>query len=357
MDISLFNFELPKELIAQEPAEVRDRSRLMVIDRKTRSLSHRIFAEVGDFLPPGATLLRNNARVLPARLRGTRPGGGAVECVLVQATEKVEEWWCLARPGRKLRAGARFGQKKEWSAEVLHVAGDGQRLIRFRPAQQENFLSLVNRVGEMPLPPYIHREKNDERVAADRDRYQTVYAQADKQVAAAAPTAGLHFTSELEADLRRREISFGDLTLHIGLGTFQPIKTQNVEDHAIHREIYEIPPGTRELLSGAKPGPLVAVGTTVTRAVEDYLRREAPSAKAETFLGEADIYIYPPFDFRGVDSLITNFHLPRSSLLCLVSAFLAPGRTDGIAWLLELYAEAIRERYRFFSYGDAMLIL
>lgn len=358
MDISLFDFDLPDELIAQVPVDVRDQSRLMVVDRKQRTWSHQTFAEIGKFLPGGAVLMRNNASVLPARLRGFRSSGGAVECLLLNPGTTAEEWWCLVRPGRKLSTGSRFGRDGEWTGEVTEVADDGRRLVRFETARDEPFLDVVNRLGEMPLPPYIHRDKGDARTATDRERYQTVYAEPTKQVAAAAPTAGLHFTPRLQIDLQEDGFSFADLTLHVGLGTFQPIKTENVEEHPIHRELYEMPPPMQELLHRENTPPRVAVGTTVTRAVEDYLNKRGSAQPSEsTYVGEAGIFIYPPFRFRGVDALITNFHLPRSSLLCLVSAFLSPGKTDGVAWLKELYAEAIRERYRFFSYGDAMLIL
>lgn len=358
MNITRFDFELPVELIAQSSVDVRDQSRLMVIDRKKRSFTHHTFSEVGNFLPKDAVLFRNNASVLPARLRGVRPSGGNVECLLLTPTDLPNQWWCLVRPGRKLPVGSQFGQEDIWQAEVIQVADDGRRLVRFETAPGTEFLSVVNRVGEMPLPPYIRREKNDHRTATDKERYQTVYARPDKQVAAAAPTAGLHFTPELERELQGAGFSFTDLTLHIGLGTFQPIKTDQVEEHQIHHEIYEIPPEAQKLLRRETAPPRVAVGTTATRAMEDYLRRAPADVDTNlSFMAEADIYLYPPARFAGVDALITNFHLPRSSLLCLVSAFLSPGETDGVDWLLEIYAEAIRERYRFFSYGDAMLIV
>jgi S-adenosylmethionine:tRNA ribosyltransferase-isomerase len=358
MEITRFDFELPDELIAQTPVDVRDQSRLMVIDRKTRTFSHHRFSELPRFLPRAAVLFRNNASVLPARLRARRPSGGAVECLLLTPTDQPAEWWCLVRPGRKLPVGSRFSQPDFWSGEVIRVAADGRRLVRFETASDTDFMTVVNAVGEMPLPPYIRRDKDDRRTATDKERYQTVYARPDKQVAAAAPTAGLHFTPELEAELREAGFSFTDLTLHIGLGTFQPIKTDQVEAHQIHHEIYEMPAAAQQILRRPSPVPRVAIGTTATRAMEDYLRKTtADTDTGRPFVGDADIFIYPPAQFQGVDALITNLHLPRSSLLCLVSAFLTPGSTDGVDWLLELYAEAIRERYRFFSYGDAMLIL
>ncbi len=357
--LSDLDFDLPERLIAQVPADVRDQSRLMVVNRRARSFEHRTFAEIGEFLPRNAVLMRNNASVLPARLRGFRSTGGGVELLLLHPATNAREWWCLARPGKKLSVGSRFGRDGEWRGEVIDIGEDGRRLVRFETVRDEDFLALVNRLGEMPLPPYIHREPGDTRFETDRERYQTVYAAPDKQVAAAAPTAGLHFTPRLTDELRQAGFSFADLTLHIGLGTFQPIKADRIEEHAIHREIYEMPPPVRELLHRDRPPPRVAVGTTVTRAVEDYLCKEDqnPAGARTPFVGEAGIFIYPPFTFRGVDALITNFHLPRSTLLCLVAAFLSPGGTDGLAWLKALYAEAIRENYRFFSYGDAMLIV
>jgi S-adenosylmethionine:tRNA ribosyltransferase-isomerase len=357
MNIAEFDFHLPEELIAQTPAARRDQSRLMVIDRRRKTVAHHTFAEIDRFLPPRAVLIRNNATVLPARLRGQRESGGAVECLLLQPGAEADEWWCLVRPGRKLPAGERFSHEGAYSAEVIEVADDGRRRVLFTPSSSETFLQMVQRVGEMPLPPYIHRDKNDARLQTDRERYQTVYADPAKPVAAAAPTAGLHFTPELLARLDTAGFRFADVTLHVGLGTFQPIKTQEIEAHRIHHEVYEIPPETIALLHQAEPPPRVAIGTTAVRAVEDYLRRPLSTTPAQPFVAEADIYIYPPATFRGVDALITNFHLPRSSLLCLVSGFLTPGETGGITWLREIYAEAIREKYRFFSYGDAMLIL
>ncbi len=362
MNIAEFDFHLPTELIAQNPVEVRDQSRLLVVDRQTRSISHHTFQEIGRFLPAGATLIRNNASVLPARLHGTRPTGGSVECLLLQPTANPAEWWCLVKPGKKLPVGAHFSLPEAFSAKIAAVAEDGRRLVHFETTPVESFLQMVNRVGEMPLPPYIHRQPDDRRREQDRERYQTVYADRAKQVAAAAPTAGLHFTPELIENLRASGFRFSDITLHVGLGTFQPIKTDTVEDHQIHREIYEIPTATADFLRNPGTSARVAIGTTAVRAIEDILQKTTPAAplnstKAETAVAEADIFIYPPRQFRGVDALVTNFHLPRSSLLCLVSAFLTPGETDGIAWLRDIYAEAIRHRYRFFSYGDAMLIL
>jgi S-adenosylmethionine:tRNA ribosyltransferase-isomerase len=234
--------------------------------------------------------------------------------------------------------------------------------VHFDTSTGEAITTVANRLGDVPLPPYIERqsgpEGHDARQTLDRDRYQTVYAERGRQVAVAAPTAGLHFTPELLEKLATAGVQTADVTLHVGLGTFQPIATPTVEAHAIHREIYEIPATTQRWLFPPVSGRRVAVGTTTVRTVEDFLaRHSSPQPSDETHVAEADIFIYPPREFRGVDALITNFHQPRSTLLCLVSAFLAPGSTAGIAWIREIYREAIAQEYRFFSYGDAMLIL
>jgi len=299
-------------------------------------------------------------------------------------------WWCLIRPGKKLPAGASFAHGGDFTGTVLEKNDEGAALVRFDTARGESITAVANRLGEVPLPPYINRDAAHNTAgtqALDRERYQTVYAARDRQVAVAAPTAGLHFTPELLARLAEAGVATADITLHVGLGTFKPIATDTVEEHPIHREIYEIPAATQRALLQPR-GRRVAVGTTTVRTVEDFFRKHSDSEKVtkinltpsftrkharadgekstninltpfcETpFASEAALYIYPPADFAGVDALITNFHQPRSTLLCLVSAFLAPGSTDGIAWLREIYAEAIAREYRFFSYGDAMLIM
>lgn len=361
MDLSLFDFELPESLIAQTPAGRRDESRLLVVDRNRRTVSHEVFREIGRFLPERSLLFRNNARVLPARLLARRPTGGAVECLLLHPSENPMEWWCLVRPGRKLPPGSTFFLENAFHAEVLAADPSGKRKVRFHLDRDATVPDLANRLGQMPLPPYIRREKSDPRSELDRERYQTVYADAGKQVAAAAPTAGLHFTPELIESLEGTGHRFAEITLHIGLGTFQPIQAERIEDHRIHTELYEIPVETQQLLRRPESRARVAVGTTAVRAIEDYFTKDPPgrgdSGAPGSFQSEASIYIYPPRNFAGVDSLITNFHLPRSTLLCLVAAFLTPGSSDGISWLREIYAEAIAREYRFFSYGDAMLIL
>jgi S-adenosylmethionine:tRNA ribosyltransferase-isomerase len=382
----LFDYPLPDRLIAQQPADRRDASRLLVVHRAEHRIEHRHFRDLPEYLRAGDCLFRNNAAVIPARLHASRPTGGQVECLLLRPaassqphasssqlpntspqvsgfrSQVSEEWWCLLRPGKKLPVGATFGLAGLFNATVREKTGDGTARVSFELLNGDpDILTVANRIGEMPLPPYITGHDNDAARQLDRERYQTVYADRAHQVAAAAPTAGLHFTPELLAQLAGQAITTADLTLHVGLGTFRPIATTHVEDHPIHREVYEIPASTQQALFAPK-GRRIAVGTTSVRTIEDFLTAHlAPSAlglpKGHPFIAEAGIFIYPPRDFRGVDALITNFHQPRSTLLCLVSAFLAPGSTDGIAWLKEIYAEAVAREYRFFSYGDAMLIL
>ncbi|WP_269524699.1 tRNA preQ1(34) S-adenosylmethionine ribosyltransferase-isomerase QueA [Coraliomargarita parva] len=359
MDASLFDYELPLERIAQEPARTRDASRLMVVNRSERSVTHASFAEIGRFLPPNARFFRNNAAVLKARLFGERPTGGKVECLLLQPAEDALTWWCLLRPGKKTYNAGRFLIPGECEAEVLEAGSNGNYRIRFHLEREESVTDLAERLGILPLPPYIERTENDPRRSNDNERYQTVYADTDKRVAVAAPTAGLHFTPALMAELEARGATFYDLTLQVGIGTFHPIQVDQIEDHNIHHEWYEIPAAAMAALQSDAPGPRIAVGTTSVRSIEDALRRDpatclTPSGSVQA---EADIFIYPPAQFTGVDALITNFHLPKSTLLCLVSAFLTPGSMEGISWLKELYAEAIERKYRFYSYGDAMLIL
>ena len=414
MKTDLFDYPLPERLIAQRPADRRDESRLLVVDRQTRAVAHRHFRDLPEYLRAGDTLFRNNAAVIPARLHATRPTGGQVECLLLRPAidltghreasaigrgdpsdwiasssrtsgtprnDNTSDWWCLVRPGKKLPVGATFGLAGAFTATVREKTEDGLVRVTF-DASGGDILAVANRIGEMPLPPYITERENDPARAVDRERYQTVYADRSHQVAAAAPTAGLHFTPELLARIGAQGVAFADLTLHVGLGTFRPIASDTIEDHPIHREVYEIPAATQQALF-ATTGRRIAVGTTSVRSIEDFLakhleltghreasagnrgdpagllRRFAPrnDKKSGAYFGEASIFIYPPRTFRGVDALITNFHQPRSTLLCLVSAFLTPGSTDGIAWLKEIYADAVAREYRFFSYGDAMLIL
>ena len=359
----LFDYTLPSHLVAQHPAAQRDQSRLLVVDRVTRGVTHHTFADLPGFLRTGDILLRNNAAVLPARLRAQRPTGGQVECFLLRPIEGRETWRCLVKPGRKLSVGAVFAsQGAEFSGEIVAREPDGAAVVRFTTRNDEPMAAIASRMGDVPLPPYIGRRRDSPTAAAERaldaERYQTVYADPAQPVAVAAPTAGLHFTAGLLARLAAQGVGTTDLTLHVGRGTFQPIATATVEAHFIHRERYEIPAATQRALFPPRRGRRIAVGTTTVRALEDFLATAtAPRPDGHSWLGEAALFIHPPHSFPGVDALITNFHQPRSTLLCLVAAFLSPGATDGIAWLREIYAEAIAREYRFLSYGDAMLIL
>jgi S-adenosylmethionine:tRNA ribosyltransferase-isomerase len=359
----LFDYHLPSHLIAQRPTARRDQSRLMVVDRAKRQLFHHSFADLPKFLNAGDTLFRNNAAVLPARLQACRPSGGRVECFLLSAEADPTIWRCLIKPGKKLPEGACFdGPDGSFRGKILHKFADGSASVQFQTKSKESVAELAQRLGQIPLPPYIDRDSTTSDAKHvrdfDRERYQTVYADSTRSVAVAAPTAGLHFTPELLQQLVALGVNFADLTLHVGLGTFKPIATEFVESHPIHREIYEISAQSQRALFEPRTGRRIAVGTTSVRTIEDYLasRSSAPRDE-ETYVGEAALFIYPPRTFLGVDALITNFHQPRSTLLCLVSAFLTPGNREGIEWIRSIYAEAIQREYRFFSYGDAMLII
>jgi S-adenosylmethionine:tRNA ribosyltransferase-isomerase len=364
---SLFDYPLPGHLIAQVPAAQRDESRLLVVDRAAHTLAHRRFRDLPEYVRAGDVLFRNNAAVLPARLQARRPTGGAVECFLLRPETDPAVWICLVKPGKKLPVGATFaGHGGAFTGEIMARHADGSASVHFTTPAGEAISAVANRVGDVPLPPYIERHDAGSR-DRDRERYQTVYAETSRQVAVAAPTAGLHFTPELLATLAGQGIGFADVTLHVGLGTFRPISTETIDGHEIHREVYEIPAETLRVLAGAsahpsrksepaRSGRRIAVGTTTVRTIEHYLAGNQGTAP-DGVIAEADLFIYPTYRFRGVDALITNFHQPRSTLLCLVAAFLAPGSADGIAWLQEIYAEAVAREYRFFSYGDAMLIL
>ncbi|MSU24196.1 MAG: S-adenosylmethionine:tRNA ribosyltransferase-isomerase [Opitutus sp.] len=384
-----FDYPLPAHLIAQTPAAQRDQSRLLVVDRTAHTVAHHTFTDLPQFLRAGDTLLRNNAAVLPARLHARRPTGGHVECFLLRPHDGDRVWRCLIKPGKKLPVGATFAHVEgAFTGEIVARDPDGSALVRLTTPAGEPITAVANRLGDVPLPPYIERPRADAprrslpaaedapparraqsspasrllppeaQRAEDLKRYQTVYADRARQVAVAAPTAGLHFTPELLATIATQGVSTADVTLHVGLGTFKPITTDTIEAHAIHRELYELPAATQRALFPPRTGRRIAVGTTTVRSLEDFLATHSgPVADHRAHLAEAAIFIYPPCTFRGIDALITNFHQPRSTLLCLVAAFLTPGSTDGIAWLHEIYAEAVARDYRFFSYGDAMLIL
>ena len=326
------DYPLPEELIAQAPAELRDGSRLLVVDRDARSITHRVFSDLPEYLRAGDTLIRNNASVLPARLHGRRPTGGRIECLLLRRTASPRDggdpWQCLVRPGRRLPTRSTFeAAEGALTGEVSANLEDGSVLVRFSMGAGDSVAAAANRAGDIPPPPYISREGNSQRTA-DRERYQTVYADPDRQFAVAAPTAGLHFTPELLTEIVARGVRTADLTLHVGLGTFRPISTDTVEAHRIHSELYEIPEETQRALFPPFAGRRIAVGTTAVRSVEDFLLNH-DAALGRPHVAEAALFILPPRIFRGVDALITNFHQPRSTLLCLVAAFLTPGLHGG----------------------------
>jgi len=352
-----FDYTLPEPLIAQHPATHRDESRLLVVDRSTHTIEHRSFRDFPQLLRPGDLLIRNTARVLPARLHARKETGGRVECFLLHPAAGTDTWSALLRPGRRLKPGTRFGLPGQFQAEVLAKDPSGECLVRFVENRFGSVSALAETIGEMPLPPYVDRPmETDIDQRTDRERYQTIYARTDRTVAAAAPTAGLHFTAEIDRELTTRGIETAEIILHVGLGTFRPIEAEEVEAHSMHAETYEIPAETRSVLENSQHRRKIAVGTTSLRALEAF-RRSIDDLNGPDHTGRTDLFITPPAQFALVNGLLTNFHLPRSTLLCLLAAFLTPGSEDGIAWFKEIYAEAARENYRFLSYGDAMLIL
>ena len=334
-----FYYDLPEELIAQTPAEPRDSSRLLVYHRDTRQLEHKIFRDVIDYLKAGDVLVVNRTRVLPARVYAHTEHGGAVEVLLLKRLD-LTRWEVLVRPGRKCRPGAHLIVNEELSLRVLSVTDSGERIVEFM--YDGTFEDILSRVGTMPLPPYIHEK------LTDPERYQTVYSK--ENGSAAAPTAGLHFTPELLECIRAKGVEIAEVLLHVGLGTFRPVKEENVLDHKMHSEYFEISAEAAEIVNRAKKEGrrVICVGTTSVRTVETV-------ADEHGFLrpckGNTEIFIYPPYKFRCVDALITNFHLPESTLLMLVSALCS--REE----IMRVYKTAVEERYRFFSFGDAMLIL
>ena len=371
MKTSDFDYDLPPELIAQTPVEPRDASRLLVVDRATGGLAHRRFADIAEYLRPGDLLVGNNSRVIPARLHGAKESGGAVEIFLLKPlpptpspseereTRGGEVWQCLVG-GKGLRPGVRVhirhgADDRSIVATVVSEAETGARIIRFDPPVDEWLWD----VGETPLPPYIHEPLQEP------ERYQTVYSRIEGSVASS--TAGLHFTPELLIRVRDLGVRFATVTLHIGLDTFRPVQVENVEEHQIHREWAELPAETARAINETRlaGGRVIAIGTTVVRTLESGAKialgcrpgEEVPEGAVcgwqtvAAFEGETDLFITPGFRFRAVDAMITNFHLPKSTLLMLVSAF------AGKALIDRAYAEAIRERYRFYSFGDAMLIM
>jgi len=347
-----FDYELPADRIAQQPADPRDAARLMVIDRASRSVTHACFRDLPDFLPARTRLFRNTVAVLRARLRGRLPTGGAIECLLLEPDTAPGTWRALLRPGRKLPVGRTFLLPDGSQAEVLQRRDDGTAVVHLHLPAGADPIAYTEAHGEVPLPPYI-RSLSDP--STEAQRYNTVYADPSRREAVAAPTAGLHYTPDLLASLEQRGHPSFAVTLRIGLGTFQPLPPGRLDAHHLHRELYQVPAATAAAIRDREAGPRLCVGTTTLRALEHHLRT-APGATAGAS-AEADLFLYPPAQFVAADALQTNFHLPRSSLLCLVAAFLTPGSRAGISWLHELYQEAIQRNYRFYSYGDTMLIL
>ena len=343
MDISAFDYELPPELIAQAPLPERDASRLLVLDRGSGATSHSTFAELPELLAAGDLLVVNRSRVIPARLLGRRASGGEAEVLLVRDRGEGR-WEAMVRPGRHLRPGQRVTVDDDLSVVIESEAlgDDGRRRVRLL-SRRRDVDGALERVGHTPLPPYIRRADRP----ADRERYQTVYARESGSVAA--PTAGLHFTPSLLARLAERGIERAELLLHVGPGTFQPVRAPSVEEHRVAPEPYVVPPEAAAAVARARArgGRIVAVGTTTVRALESAARPDGSVSPGE---GETGLVVVPGHRFRAVDVLLTNFHLPRSSLLLLVAAF------AGRETVLRAYAEAVRERYRFYSYGDAMLV-
>ena len=334
-----FWYDLPEELIAQTPLEKRDSSRLLVLDRSSGKTQHKHFFDIIDYLNPGDCLVMNDSRVLPARLLGHRPTGGAVEVLLLRDIGN-KQWECLCKPGRKMQIGNQviFGNG-ELTATVVDVKDDGNRVVEFH--YEGIFLEVLERLGKMPLPPYIKAELQDQ------ERYQTVYSRAVGS--AAAPTAGLHFTNELLTKIREKGIRTAFVTLHVGLGTFRPVKAEEITEHHMHSELCMIGEETAAILNSTREngGRIICVGTTSCRTLESLVNEDGTfEAKSKW----TEIFIYPGYQFKAMDALITNFHLPESTLVMLVSAF------AGREHVLNAYCEAVKERYRFFSFGDAMFL-
>ncbi len=348
MHINDFDYELPEELIAQKPADKRDASRLLVVHRETGETEHKHFYDILEYLNEGDCLALNNSKVLPARLYGIKEGTGAkVEFLLIKRIDG-DRWETMVRPGKRLKPGdsVMFSEDPLLKADIIDYGNDGTRIVEF--SYDGIFLERLEEIGSMPLPPYIERQSENE----DRDRYQTVYCREEGSVAA--PTAGLHFTEELLEKARAKGVELAYVTLHVGIGTFRPVKCENIEDHSMHFEEYHIDEKTAEIINRAKAEGrrVISVGTTSTRTVESaaYFDEEKDCWQVRSGENSTGIFIYPGYEFRIIDSLITNFHLPKSTLLMLISALYDREK------ILEVYQEAIREKYRFFSYGDAMFI-
>jgi S-adenosylmethionine:tRNA ribosyltransferase-isomerase len=358
MQTADFDYSLPPELIAQVPAPERDLSRLLVLNRASGRVAHGKFRDLLNHFTPGDVLVLNNSAVIPARLRGVNNRTGGKFEILLLEENAANDWWVMLRPGKRARVGTeitildRIGAPTTEPATVTEINVDGHRRLRFSGAS--NIRDRLDVLGETPLPPYINRSNADE-LAADQSRYQTVYAAPPGSVAA--PTAGLHFTPALLDEIRARGVQVCFVTLHVGLGTFAPVKARTLDGHIMHEERYELIDETARTVNEAKRDGrrVIAVGTTTVRVLESVAMQNG--GRLVPGAGRTRIFIHPPFQFQIVDALLTNFHLPQSTLLMLISAFAAPGGARGREMVLSAYAEAVRERYRFFSYGDAMLIL
>ena len=347
MKIDEFDYELPKELIAQKPSEKRDVCRMMVLDRQSGTIEHKHFYDCIDYLNPGDCLVLNNSKVLPARLFGEKEGTGAkVEFLLIKRREG-DRWETMVKPGKRLKPGDSVAFSDNFRADILDYGPDGTRIVEFK--YEGIFMERLEELGKMPLPPYIERESTLE----DKDMYQTVYCKEEGSVAA--PTAGLHFTEDLLQKAQDKGVRLAYVTLHVGIGTFRPVKCENVEDHHMHFEEYFVDEETAETINDTilKGGQIISVGTTSTRTLESAAYADESSGKNLVRAGEGStgIFIYPGYEYKIVDALITNFHLPKSTLLMLISALCDREK------ILEAYQIAVEEKYRFFSYGDAMFII
>ena len=344
MEVTDFDYDLPEELIAQRPSDKRDECRLMVVDRKTGKIEHEHFYDILKFLKPTDCLVMNDSKVIPARLFGTKKGTGAhIEFLLTKRIEG-DRWETMVRPGRRLKPGDSVEFSSDFSADIVDYGNDGTRIVDFH--YSGIFMERLEELGAMPLPPYIDRPSTDE----DKDRYQTVYA--DPEGSVAAPTAGLHFTKELLAQAEKMGVKLVYVTLHVGIGTFRPVKVDKIEDHHMHFEEYYIDQESADTINEVKAsgGRIVAVGTTSTRTLESAAVKDGDSWKIKAGHGNTGIFIYPGYEWKMVDSLITNFHLPKSTLMMLISALYDREK------ILAAYQEAIDRKYKFFSYGDAMFI-
>ena len=353
-----FDYALPGELIAQHPAPQRDASRLLVLNRADSSITHTRFPALGEYLRAGDVLVLNDSRVFNARLRGVNKKSGGEFEVLLLTQNALNDWWVMLRPGKRARVGTEIvlknleSKRTEITARIIATNEEGHRRLKF--SGTPDILDALDQLGEVPLPPYIQRASAKE-MSADIESYQTVYAKSSGSVAA--PTAGLHFTENFLHYIHARGVHVHYVTLHVGLGTFAPVKADDVEAHKMHSEKFFVPQETAAAINSARAEHrrIIAVGTTSVRVLETIASRQG--AKIVSGAGETNIFIYPPFRFQSLDALLTNFHLPRSTLLMLVSAFAAPGERRGRELVLKAYAEAIAQKYRFYSYGDAMLIL